>query len=315
VSDFALPPLGIWSGQLEQVPSARSRELAAELEALGYGAVWLPEVAGRDPFVHLTMLLSATTTLVGATGIASIWARDAVTMTGAVRALTEAFPERVLVGLGVSHSNIVEGVRKHRYERPYSAMVEYLDAMEASPYQGFRPTTPIRLVLAALGPRMLRLAAERTEGAHPYLQTPEHTGLARATMGDEPLLCPEQMVVLETDPAAAREIARKGLAVYLAQPNYSANLRRLGFDETDLADGGSDHLVDALVAWGDEERIAARVEAQFDAGADHVCVQAMGAPRGEVPLAEWRALAPALTAVSAGRGRTAARGSKEEAGG
>lgn len=305
---LALGPIGVWTGNLEQVPSSRSRELAAELEELGYGAVWLPEVAGRDVFVHLAMLLSATTSLVGATGIASIWARDAVTMTGGVKALTEAFPERVLIGLGVSHHTIVEGVRGHSYAKPYSAMAAYLDAMSVSPYTGFRPTTPVRLVLAALGPRMLRLAAERTDGAHPYFQTPEHTATAREVMGPAALLCPEQMVVLETDPVVARQVARSAAAVYLGLPNYANNLRRLGFVDSDLADGGSDRVIDAVVAWGSEETVIDRVRQHFDAGADHVCVQVLGAARGQVPLDGWRAIAPGLrelgaSVLGAGSGR------------
>jgi probable F420-dependent oxidoreductase len=296
---FALPPIGVWTGNLEQVPSSRSQELAVELEELGYGAVWLPEVAGRDVFVHLALLLSATEHLVGATGIASIWGRDAITMTGGVSALTEAFPERALIGLGVSHHTIVEGLRGRSYDKPYSAMAAYLDAMESSPYTGFRPSTPIRLVLAALGPRMLRLAAQRTEGAHPYFQTPEHTAMAREVMGPDALLCPEQMVLLETDPAVARQLARRAAATYLSLPNYANNLRRLGFGDDDLADGGSDRVIDAVVAWGDEEAIIDRVRTQFDAGADHVCIQVLGGARGDVPLEGWRSLAPGLRELGA----------------
>jgi probable F420-dependent oxidoreductase len=290
-----LGPIGIWTGTLDLVPAGEARELAAELEELGYGALWMPEVAGRDIFVHLALLLSSTDHLVGATGIANIWARDAVTTAGAMRGLTEAFPDRVVFGLGVSHRNLVEDLRGHRYEQPLAAMRRYLEAVDAAPYTAVRPTTPVRRVLAALGPKMLELAAERADGAHPYFVTPEHTARAREALGADPVLCPEQAAVLETDPSRAREISRTYTSVYLSQPNYVRNLVRLGFDEADLADGGTDAVVDALVAWGTVEDVVARVEAHLDAGADHVCVQPIVAERRGVPRQQWRALAPALT--------------------
>lgn len=290
---FALPRLGVWTGSLDAVPLAEACDHAVEIEQLGYGALWVPEVAGRDVFVGLGAYLRSTERLVGATGIASIWGRDAVAMTGAGKALTEAFPERLVLGLGVSHHSLVEGLRGHEYRRPLQAMRSYLDAMDASPYTAYRPTTPLRRVLAALGPRMLDLAAERTDGAHTYFVTPEHTATARARLGER-LLCVEQAVLAETDPARAREIARAHTAIYVVLPNYQANLRRMGFDDADFADGGSDRLVDAIVAWGDEEAVARRVGEQFAAGADHVCVQPLTAERRSVPTAQWRALAPAL---------------------
>lgn len=299
--DFTLPPIGIWTGALDVVPLARSQELAAELEELGYGAIWLPEVAGRDVMFHLGMLLSATKRLVGATGIASIWARDAVTMTGGIKGLTEAFPERVVLGLGVSHQPLVEGLRGHSYEKPLAAMRTYLGAMDASPYQAQRPSTPVHRVLAALGPKMLALAAEKADGAHNYLVPPEHTERARAALGAGPLLCPEQAVLLETDPAKARQIGRIHTKVYVGLPNYQNNLRRLGFSDDDFAEeGGSDRLVDAIVAWGDLDTVTARVQAHFDAGADHVSIQALiENPRG-VPDDAWRELAPALAGLGPG---------------
>lgn len=298
-SRFALNGVGIWTGALDHVPSARARELAAELEQLGYSAIWLPEVANRDPFVHLSFLLGATRRLVGATGIASIWARDAIAMVEATKALTEAFPERVLAGLGVSHRHIVEDLRGHRYDKPLAAMRAYLDRMEASPYTAFRPTTPVRLALAALGPKMLQLAGERTCGAHSYFVTPEHTRSARETLGAAPLLCVEQAVLLEREPAAARDVARQHMAPYLKAPNYLNNLRRLGFDEDDFNHGGSDRLVDAIVAWGDEKAIVTRVQAHFAAGASHVCIQALARAQRGVPEEQWRALAHALTGLRA----------------
>ena len=283
------------------VPAARSRELAAELEELGYSAVWIPEVAGRDVFVHLALLLSSTSRLVGATGIANIWARDAVTAAGAMKGLTEAFPERALFGLGVSHKSLVEDLRGHRYEKPLQAMARFLDAVDNAPYTAERPSTPVRRVLAALGPKMLELAAGRADGAHPYFVTPEHTATARTTLGDGPLLCPEQAVVLETDPERARAIGRGYTAVYLSQPNYVNNMVRLGFAESDMANAGTDAFVDALVAWGTVDDIVARVQAHFDAGADHVCVQPLSSERRGVPSDQWRELAPALTGLGARR--------------
>ncbi|HVF31854.1 MAG TPA: LLM class F420-dependent oxidoreductase [Acidimicrobiales bacterium] len=296
-----LAPIGIWTAALDVVGASEAQELAVEIESLGYGAVWLPEVAGRDVFLHLGLLLSATRTLVGATGIANIWGRDAVTMTGAVKGLAEAFPERALIGLGVSHKNLVEGLRGHDYDKPLSAMRAYLERMDASPYTARRPTTPMRRVLAALGPKMLQLAAERTDGAHPYFVPPEHTATARGMLGDGPLLCPEQAVLLETDAERARTIGRAHTAIYVAQPNYTNNLRRLGFTDGDFADGGSDRLVDAIVAWGTVDDVVARVQAHLDAGADHVCVQALTPSFREVPIAQWRELAPALVGLSADR--------------
>ncbi len=302
MDDFRLPPIGVWTGTLDFVPLSQSQELAAELEDLGYGAVWLPEVAGRDVILHMGMLLAATRRMTLATGIASIWARDAVTMTGGVKALTEAFPERVVLGLGVSHHTLVEGLRGHTYQKPLAAMRSYLDAMDASPYTAARPTTPVRRVLAALGPRMLELAAERTDGAHNYLVPPEHTARARQALGAGPLLCPEQAVLLETDPQRARDIGRRHTAVYVRLPNYQNNLRRLGFDEDDFADGGSDRLVDSIVAWGDMDAVVSRVQAHFDAGADHVSIQALTDGPRDMPVQAWRDMAPALKEI-----RTTAR--------
>lgn len=296
---LALPRIGVWTGALDFVPARNAQEMAVELEELGYGAIWLPEVAGRDVLAHLVFLLSATRDLVGATGIASIWARDAVAMVAGERALTEAFPERVLIGLGVSHHTLVEDLRGHVYSRPLAAMRAYLDAMEAAPYTAMRPSTPDRRVLAALGPKMLQLAAERTDGAHTYFVTPEHTAESRVILGPDRLLCPEQAVYLETDPDKAREVGRAHTTVYVQLPNYRANLRRLGFDDDDFAGGGSDRLVDAVVAWGDIDQVASRVQAHFDAGADHVCVQVLHPERRGVPMEGWQELAPMLTELAA----------------
>lgn len=303
---FPIAPIGVWTGALDYVSTSRARELAAELESLGYGAIWIPEVAGRDVFVHLTSLLSATTKVVGATGIANIWGRDALAMAGAAKALTEAFPERFLLGLGVSHQNLVEDLRGHhdQYHKPLSAMERYIEAMDKAPYSAERPQTPLRRVLAALGPKMLALAAARTDGAHSYFVTPEHTATAREILGGTPLLCVEQAVLVETDPSEARRVGRVYTSLYLSQPNYVKSMARLGFSEEDISGGGTDSFVDALVAWGSVDQIRERVGAHLDAGADHVCIQPLDPQRRGVPSKQWRELAPAMSELAAKRSAT-----------
>jgi probable F420-dependent oxidoreductase len=209
-------------------------------------------------------------------------------------ALEADHPGRSLLGIGVSHPIFIDQTHPGQYKKPLQVTRRYLDDLDA-----VSPTVPRdRRVLAALGPKMLELARDRAGGAHPYLMTPEHTKVAREALGDGPLLAPEQHVVLETDAARARAIAREGLDTYLQLPNYVNNWRRLGFTEDDFADGGSDRVIDHVVAWGDEATIAARVQAHLDAGADHVCVQAYTeAERTDFPRAEWRALAPALVGL------------------
>ncbi len=287
--------VGIWTGALDPQPTVRAREVAAELEALGYGTIWLPEAVGRDPFVAATLLLGATQRLNIATGIATIYGRDAMTMNAGWRSVSEAFPDRFLLGLGVSHQPMVEGVRGHTYARPLAAMRDYLDAMDRGLYFAAPATVEPQRCLAALGPKMLELAAQRTVGVHPYFQTPEHTKIARDVVGAGKLVMPEQMCVLSNHATEARTIARAHMAIYLGLPNYTNNLRRLGFTDDDIADGGSDRLVDSIVVWGDEAAVAERVRQHHDAGADHVCVQVLVSSRGELPLEQWRRLAPALT--------------------
>ena len=215
-----------------------------------------------------------------------------MTTAAAQKTVAEAFDNRFLLGIGVSHGPFIEGIRKLDYSKPYSYMVEYLDAMEGAMYMAAGPDEDPPLVLAALGPKMLALAAERTAGAHPYFVPPEHTATAREIMGPDALLAPEQKVCLETDAEAARALARENMALYLGLPNYVNNLYRLGFTEEDVTEQ-SDRLVDAIVAWGDLDTIRARIQAHHDAGADHVAVQVL-TPRGELPLAQWRTLADAL---------------------
>jgi len=285
--------VGIWYGRIDALHAAQARQAAQIVEELGYGTLWLAEAVGRDPFSMSAVLLAATERLRLATGIANIYARDPMTMAAGQKTLAEAFPGRFLLGLGVSHAHLVERVRNHDYSKPYSYMVDYLDRMDSALYMAAAPAEDPGRVLAALGPKMLELAATRANGAHPYFTNPAHTKIARDVMGPDALLAPEQMVVLETDAGEARRIAREGMAVYLRAPNYLNSLRRLGFDETDWADGGNDRLVDAIVAWGDESAIAARVAEHHAAGADHVCVQILHDGMA-MPEQQWRRLAPAL---------------------
>ncbi|MFJ3821359.1 LLM class F420-dependent oxidoreductase [Streptomyces nodosus] len=275
---------GIWSLGLRSEDPARRGELAeaaAELEELGFGAVWLGGSSGVE---HAVPLLGATSRLVVATGIQSIWQYEAADTAARFDALETSRPGRFLLGLGVSHARLTD-----RYRRPYSAMVEYLDALDAA------GVPAERRVLAALGPKMLELSRDRAAGAHPYLVTPEHTALARGILGDAPLLAPETKVVLDTDPERARATARQALALYLTLPNYTNMFLRFGFTEDDLANGGSDRLIDALFAWGDEQRIRERIEAFHAAGADHVALQLVDdGPRDALPRAAWRRLAELL---------------------
>ncbi len=286
--------VGVWSFGLELQPAARAQEAAAEIESLGYRALWIPEAMGREAFAHSALLLAATRRIVIATGIANIWARDPMAMAAAQKTLCEAYPDRFLLGIGVSHAPLVETVRGHRYDKPLSAMRAYLDAMDAAPYIAPAPDPAPARVIGALAPKMLKLSAERATGAHPYFVPPEHTARARAIMGKGPLLAPEQAVVLETTPSTAREIARSHMITYLGLPNYVNNLKRLGFTDDDVANGGSDRLVDAIVAWGDIDAVRKRVRAHHDAGADHVCIQVLDADPRALPLRQWRELAAAL---------------------
>ncbi|MEV0622714.1 TIGR03620 family F420-dependent LLM class oxidoreductase [Nonomuraea sp. NPDC050404] len=283
--------VGVWNVTLSGEPAAAEREVAAEVESLGFGALWIGETPnGKEALAHAAILLGATSRLTVATGIANIWARDATAAANGANTLAEAYDGRFLLGLGVSHAPAVS-VRGHDYGKPVSAMRTYLDAMDATEYAGPLPR-PAPRVLAALRPRMLELAARRSYGAHPYFVTPEHTARARAVLGPEPVLAPEQTVILETDPDRARQTARRFTSRYLALSNYANNLLDLGWSEADLADGGSDALVDAVVAWGDPEAIVERVRAHHDAGADHVCLQPLAADPKEL-LEHLRVLARA----------------------
>jgi probable F420-dependent oxidoreductase len=285
--------VGAWLGSISLWPSGEERAAVRTIEDIGYGAVWIGENhLNREIFAHAATLLGSTERIVVATGIASIWARDPSATANGAAALAEAFPGRFVLTLGVSHASIV-GTRGHVYGKPLSAMRDHLDGMAATRYLAPAPAEPAPLLLAALAPGMMRLAAQRTDGSHPYLVTPAHTEEARATLGPDKILAPEQGIVMLDDPAEARRAAREHLAIYLPWENYTNCWRRLGLDDADFADGGSDRLVDALVAWGDEDAVAARVKEHLDAGATHVPVQALGAD----PLGQLERLAPALTGL------------------
>lgn len=285
---------GLWTFSLDRQPWSRSKELAAEIEEMGWSAIWIPEATNRNVFVNATLLLGATKQIAIATGIAPIHNRDAMATVNGQRTLDEAFPDRFVLGLGVSHAWLVEDLRGGAYTKPLSTMRAYLDRMDAAPFSGYPPTASGRRLLAALGPKMLALAAEKADGAHPYLVTPDHTAKARSILGPGKILAPDQKVLVETDAAEARRIGRMHLSGYLAQPNYRNNFMRQGFALHELDNGGSDRLVDAVVAWGSLESVVARVRAHRDAGADHVAVQVLPREMGEVPLEQWRAVAAAL---------------------
>jgi probable F420-dependent oxidoreductase len=284
---------GIWYGGIDALATPQAQDAVREIERLGFGSMWVAEAVGRDPFASSAILLSATERLALATGIANVYARDPMTMVAGQKTLAEAFPNRFLLGLGVSHGHLVAGIRKHDYSKPYSYMVDYLDRMDKALFMAQGPDSDPGRVLAALGPKMLELSATRANGAHPYFTTAAHTRIARDTMGPNALLAPEQMVVLSTDPSEARAIARGGMKIYLGLPNYYNNLRRIGFDESDWSDGGSDRLVDAITAWGTPDQVAARINEHRDAGADHVCIQVLTSGRA-APVAQWGELAGAL---------------------
>ena len=284
--------VGIWSFDAERMAAAEERDYARAVESLGFKTLWLPESLGsKEAFAHAGVLLAATKTLVIATGIANIWARDAVAMANGARALLDAYPDRFLLGLGVSHAPTVK-TRGAAYARPLEHMRAYLDAMDAAPYTG--PKVEVPRVLAALGPQMLRLAAERSLGAHPYFVPVEHTSLARKELGAGPLLAVEQAAVVSEDPAVARAAARRHMKRYLDLDNYVNNLRRLGFGDGDLGEGGSDKLVDAIVAWGPASATRTRVEEHERQGADHVCLQILRPEPTSSPTGELERVAKAV---------------------
>jgi probable F420-dependent oxidoreductase len=294
-SAVELGRVGVWSTGLRFSDPGEIREAVAELDELGYGAAWFPGSLVAGSLDAAAVLLEGSRRLAVASGITNIWMEDAGTVRAQRAKLVQAHPGRFLLGLGVSHGPAIG----ERYQRPLSAMREYLDQLDAAP----DPVPMKGRVIAALGPRMLELARDRAVGTHTLLMPPEHCAEARATLGPDKLVAPEMGVVLETDPTRARELGRQAISVFFGLPNYMNNVMRcLGFGDEDLAGGGSNRLVDALVAWGGEDAIRRRMEDFFAAGADHVCIQVVGddtgvitAERGNVLMREqWRRLAPAL---------------------
>lgn len=287
-------PVGIWTGTLDALPPERVREQVAELDEQGWGSLWYGEAYGREAFTAAALYLGASSRLVVGTGIANIYGRDAMAMKGAAYTVAAQFPGRFVCGMGVSHQPLVERMRGHTYAGPVETMRAYLDAIEKAPYGAVQPEQPPPFVLAALGPRMLELARERTAGAHPYLGTPEHTRRAREVLGPDAELVVETAAVLSDDPEVWKARAHWHLEIYTGLPNYVNNWKRLGFTADDAVRGGSDRLKEALVPRG-EAAIRARVQEHLDAGATEVVVQVLGESPAEVPADDWRRLAPALT--------------------
>jgi len=286
---YQLNGAGIWSAALRYGELAPAAEAAAELETMGYSALWLPDVGG-NLFEAVENCLRATSSSTVATGILNLWMHDPQESARQHARLVAEHGRRFLMGIGVSHGPLVNSIEPDQYQKPLAKTESYLDALDAE-----SPTVPAdERVLAALGPKMLDLARRKAAGTHPYNVMPEHTAAARQALGPDKLVLPEQAVVLETDAAEARRIARQFLASYLALPNYANNWFRFGFTPDDAADGGSDRLVDALVAWGDVDAIVERVQAHLDAGADHVCLQVLTDEQLGYPMDQWRRLAEAL---------------------
>jgi len=283
-----LTGVGIWSSQLRYGDASESAEAAAELDELGFPALWIPDVGG--PVLDaVARLLAATRRTVIATGILNLWMHAPGEVAESHAELTAEHGDRFLLGIGVSHAPLIDAGQPGRYRKPLAATAAYLDGLDAAP----RPVPVESRVLAALGPKMLALSAARTRGAHPYLVTPEHTAYARSVVGQGPLLLPEQGVILCDTYDEARRIGTDTLRAYLSMPNYANNMLRCGFSEDDVTQV-TDRLFDALIAWGDEEAVMRRVAEHHAAGADHVCVQVLTDDPRAFPREQWRRLAAAI---------------------
>ena len=283
-----LSKLGVWFFT-DTMAAPMAADTAKRIEDLGFSALWIPETVGRNPFVHAAWLLANTSSLVIATGIANIYHREPGVTLAAQNTLAEQSNNRFLLGLGVSHKPLVEGLRGLTYGPPVATMRDYLDKMATSPYTGPPPKDKPPTVIAALGPKMLELASEKCDGAHPYFTSPSHTKMARDAMGPDSLLCVEQKVIFETDPTKARDIARKAAQTYQGLPNYRNNWLRMGLGEADIDGDGSDTFIDATFAWGEIDAIKNRLQEHYDAGASHVCVQPIH-PEGRMGDIDWRVL-------------------------
>lgn len=283
-----LDGVGIWSSQLRYGDLAEAADAAAELDELGFRALWIPDVGGAV-LDAVANLLGATKNATIATGILNIWMHDPADVAAAHAKLTATHGDRFLLGIGVSHAPLIDSKEPGRYRKPMAAIGTFLDGLDDAD----QPVAPANRVLAALGPKMLKTAAERSRGAHPYLVTPEHTAIARETLGAGPLLLPEQTVILADDRDEARSVGTAWLRNYLAMPNYVNNLLRLGFTDEDVKTV-SDRLFDGIIAWGDEEAVVDRIRKHQRAGADHVCVQVLAADQRAFPTDQWRRLASAV---------------------
>jgi len=283
-----LGKLGVWYF-LDGMPATVAAETAQRIEALGYSALWIPETVGRDPFVHAAWLLANTTSLILATGIANIYHREPGVMLAAQNTLAEQSGNRFLLGMGVSHKPLVEGVRGLEYGPPVATMRKYLEGMASAPYNSAKPSETPPTVIAALGPKMLELARDKCAGAHPYFTSPDHTAMARNILGPDKWLCVEQKVILEADPAKARALARPVAQIYIGLPNYRNNWLRMGLREADFENGGSDKFIDSTFAWGSVDQIKARLKEHVDAGASHVCIQPVN-PNAQFGDLHWEAL-------------------------
>lgn len=297
-----LGPVGVWSGELATVNATEARAAAATVEGLGYGSLWIGETPrwGREAFSSAAMLLAATEQVLLATGIANIWLREPATAAAAAGTLAEAYPGRFVLGLGASHASALSLVGKD-YGKPLTALRNYLDAIERDSYLGPQPAEPGPVILAALRRGMQELARDRSDGMHSFFVPPRHTAAARAFLGPLPLLVPEQAVVINADADVARRRARRHVASRLALPNYVAHLRALGYTDQDMANDGSDALVDELVAWGNPDSIAARIQQHLDAGADSVAIHALGNREDPLGLSTLRELAGCLPLATSGR--------------
>jgi probable F420-dependent oxidoreductase len=283
---------GVWLGSMANLPAPEFRHAVEEIEAMGFGTIWIGEAIGREPMAASALILSATQRATVATGIANIYVRDATAMMNGARTLAEAWPDRFVLGIGVSHVPLVSE-RGHQYDKPVTTMRTYLDAMDHAAFRlKSAPTPPV--VLAALGPKMLELARKRTAGAHPYFVPVEHTKEARRILENDRVLAPEAAVVFAADRSAARAAGDRYMNTYLGLDNYRRNLERLGWSADELKPPGSDRIFDAVVAWGDDREIAGKLRRHFDAGADHVAVQVLTSNPAVAPLDDLRRLAPLL---------------------
>lgn len=294
MSTLLAGPVGLWTGTLDPMPPPQVRETVADLDEQGWGGLWFGEAYGREAFTNAAMMLGASTRMSVATGIANIYGRDAVAMVAGAKTVGAQFPGRFVCGMGVSHAPLVERMRGHDYTGPVPTMRAYLDAMAAAPFFAAEPAAPVPYVLAALGPKMLALAAERTAGVHPYLVTPEWTARTRVIVGPDAEVAVMQAVALTDDAEAWRARAQWFLEIYTGLPNYRNSWLRQGFTEDDLGRGGSERLKQAMVVRGDEAAVAASVRAHLDAGASHVCLQVLGPDLATAPVEDWRRLSSAV---------------------